>query len=248
MTNVFEYNYCAVRRPDIINRKGIIFDFDGVLAHTKGREFAYWVNYFETANNELDGIEIDIPTHEQIVACFHLGVRATLRALTPTEYQDRIPELLKLARSDTVDPYLDLIQVDPDVPETFERLHEDGYNLSIVTNNPYNVVQGFFNQYPETEDLVTTVRSEDDGDPPKPDKKPINRARKRMWVRRNNAWMVGDSVSTDGEGAWAAGLKFVQVEGDSEKHDSRADIVIASIAALPEELANYGLAKQVKKN
>lgn len=180
----------------------IIFDLDGTILDTLG-DLADSVNYALSSNN------LPKRTYEEIRSFVGNGIRnlidRSVPAGTSAEITDKVFADFK-ARYKThckvkTRPY-------DGIKELLDRLAEDGYKMSIVSNKADSAVQDLHKEffYP----AIETAYGEMEGIPRKPDPQIINYVLEKMGSKAENSVYIGDS-EVDFTTAENAGMKLIMV-------------------------------------
>jgi HAD superfamily hydrolase (TIGR01549 family) len=175
---------------------GIFFDLDGVIVHSKARNFIYYVDVFKAAG-------LNPPSPDAIARCYPLGFEEAIAELTPSEDASLIPHIIEAAKN--VRRHADLLSFPEYITEHFEDMRDDNSALAIITNAPPDSVHEVFDAYPGLEmnfDAVIT-------DAEKPSPRGILAAMEAVEVTADSTVLIGDTAHTDGEAARNAGIKFI---------------------------------------
>jgi HAD superfamily hydrolase (TIGR01509 family) len=110
----------------------------------------------------------------------------------------------------TPDEYMGALEFEPlpDVPETLARLRARGLVLAVVANWDFGLHE-HLSRHGLDQWFDTVVTAAEVG-ARKPDPKPFREALRRLGIRPDRAVHVGDVPADDGDGAAAAGMRFVE--------------------------------------
>jgi beta-phosphoglucomutase-like phosphatase (HAD superfamily) len=77
----------------------VLYDLDGVVVNSSGRNFVYYVDVFESASKELK-LPADqlIPSPEVIASCYPLGLQDAIATLTPDAFREYEPHIYEIAK------------------------------------------------------------------------------------------------------------------------------------------------------
>jgi HAD superfamily hydrolase (TIGR01549 family) len=194
----------------------VLYDLDGVVVNSSGRNFVYYVDVFESASKELK-LPADqlIPSPEVIASCYPLGLQDAIATLTPDAFREYEPHIYEIAKKTERHAYeLDF----PDyINEHFTEMRDDNCGVAIVTNASGESVDEVFTVHPELKGKFNAIITSDDGYEQKPSKEPLLAALEKIGIGSSRAFFIGDTARTDGEAARSAGVKFIhftQYEAD----------------------------------
>ena len=106
----------------------------------------------------------------------------------------------------------------PQLPQVFAKLHEKG--IKIVVFSDYPRVRQRIRALDFSDDTLATINgiySAEDFGSQKPAPRPFLEIAKNLDVEPQNCLMVGDRDDTDGVGARATGMNFIQIQTHKTK-------------------------------
>lgn len=210
-----------------MNKRLIIFDFDGTLADTNAL-------ITKTMMMTIDEMGLEKRTREQCASCIGLPLAECFKSLFPIS--DEVSNLCaatyrRLFEENNVPGAVELF---PHVFETIQRLHEKGCVLTIATSRSHFSVAQFIQEFALTP-YITYVLGADDVERAKPDPFPVLKTMNELGFKPEETLVVGDMVFDILMGQ-RAGAKTVGVTyGNGTLADlqaCRADYIINDFAEL----------------
>jgi len=131
----------------------------------------------------------------------------------------------------------------PGVRSRLEALRAAGWRLAVVTNGPVET-QSVKVEATGLDDLVDAVVISGEVGAHKPDPLPFLTAAERADASLDGAWMVGDNLDADVQGAHGVGAKaiWVRPQGDwlEFAYDGEPDVVVDDVDAALDVLLEGG--------
>jgi HAD superfamily hydrolase (TIGR01549 family) len=204
--------------------KTLLFDLDGVLVYSEARNYIYYYDVYDRAQNVYSDPTIRMPSVEEIAECFSLGINDAIEALTPREHADKIPEIIEIAQQ--TPRYENNLRYPPHIDVVIPELYKS-HKLAIVTNAKDDSVEELFRKYPELEQYFDSIVTEAG----KPEPEGIIKALEALKSSSSSAALAGDTPHTDGEAARRAKIQFFHVARWKVPAES-ADLVVSDLYDL----------------
>ena len=210
-----------------MNKRLIIFDFDGTLADTN----ALITKTMMMTNDEMG---LEKRTREQCASCIGLPLADCFKSLFPIS--DEVSALCaatyrRLFETNNVPGMVELF---PHVFETIQQLHERHFILTIATSRSHQSVAQFIRDF-ELSPYISYVLGADDVERAKPDPFPVLKTMDELGFTPERTLVVGD-MSFDILMGQRAGAKTVGVTyGNGTLADlqaCRADDIINDFSEL----------------
>lgn len=198
------------------NIKAVIFDLDGTLYDFRGLPF----RLVKTLPRDLFLIRADRQIRRQLKGCDFESPQAY-----QNEYAKQMHQQTGIKPEDVLQWYTKhyiramcfllkrYYSHRPQLPEVFAKLQEKGIKIVVFSDYP-QVRQriralGFSD---ETLATINGIYSAEDFGSQKPAPRPFLEIAKNLAVKPENCLMVGDRDDTDGAGARATGMNFIQIQ------------------------------------
>lgn len=210
-----------------MNKRLIIFDFDGTLADTN-------TLITKTMMMTIDEMGLERRTREQCASCIGLPLADCFKSLFPIS--DEVSNLCAATyrRLFEVNNVPGAVELFPHIFETIQRLHENGFVLTIATSRSHFSVAQFLDEF-ALNPYITYVLGADDVERAKPDPFPVVKTMNELGFKPEETLVVGDMVFDILMGQ-RAGAKTIGVTyGNGTLADlqaCRADYIIDDFAEL----------------
>ncbi|MBQ5981993.1 MAG: HAD family hydrolase [Prevotella sp.] len=210
-----------------MNKRLIIFDFDGTLADTNAL-------ITKTMMMTIDEVGLEKRTREQCASCIGLPLAECFKALF--SISDEVCDLCaatyrRLFEQNNVPGMVSLF---PHVAETIRQLHDKGCVLTIATSRSHQSVVQFLQEF-RLDRYVTYVLGADDVERAKPDPFPVTKTMSELGYQPEETLVVGD-MKFDilmGQRAGAQTVGVTYGNGTlADLQECRADDVIDDFADL----------------
>lgn len=206
--------------------KAIIFDLDGVLLDSVGRDIAITVRVFNKFGYSIS------QSDEQYIIGWHPADRISFFAKKfniPEEEQRLIVADEKRLYRELWNSTSKLL---PEVKETLETIKNKGLKLALATTSTSDSVSKFMQKF-RLQDYFKLILTREDASQRKPNPEIYIKARNELGYNTDEIIVVEDT-EIGVTAAKSAGLKCVAVPNQYTKNQdfSRADYVIKSISEL----------------
>jgi len=206
--------------------KAIIFDLDGVLLDSVGRDIAITVRVFNKFGYSIT------PSDEQYIIGWHPADRISFFAKKfniPEEEQRLIVADEKRLYRELWDSTSKLL---PEVKETLETIKNKGLKLALATTSTSDSVSRFMQKF-RLQGYFKLILTREDASQRKPNPEIYIKAMNELGYNTDEIIVVEDT-KIGVTAAKSAGLKCVAIPNQYTKNQdfSRADYVIKSISEL----------------
>jgi pyrophosphatase PpaX len=208
----------------------VLFDFDGTIMDTTECIVESWKHVFSVIKGE------DVH-RDKIIATLGEPIHLTVSRDFPDVPLERVEDVY---REYHYRKYKEMISPYPGVPELLKKLHEEGYDLGIVTSRYLRSTKIGLDLFDMTGYFGASVTCEHT-EAHKPDPEPLRLALKTLGRNPEEAVMVGDAV-TDILCAKNAGAKSAMVGWSPSatveflSGPDKPDYVINVVSDLPDLL------------
>lgn len=210
-----------------MNKRLIIFDFDGTLADTNAL-------ITKTMMMTINELGLEERTREQCAKCIGLPLAECFKVLFPIS--DEMGEVCAQTyrRLFDVNNVSGAVQLFPHVYETIQQLYERGCVLTIATSRSHQSVTQFLRDF-ALDKYITYILGADDVERAKPDPFPVLKTMNELGFKPGDTLVVGD-MSFDilmGQRAGAQTVGVTYGNGTlAELQECHADMIINDLREL----------------
>ena len=210
-----------------MNKRLVIFDFDGTLADTNAL-------ITKTMMMTIDEMGFEKRTRQQCASCIGLPLADCFKSLFPIS--DEVSALCAATyrRLFEINNVPGMVELFPHVFETIQQLHAQGCVLTIATSRSHLSVAQFLRDF-ELSPYITYVLGADDVERAKPDPFPVQKTMNELGFPPEETLVVGDMVFDIlmGQRAGAKTIGVTYGNGTlADLQECRADYIIDDFAHL----------------